>query len=275
MLASKQTLIREALIEGTGAAVDLEVESSAAQTGLRIWFSDVGRNQSPIVNLHPTGLHRYRAKLSFGNFAGPTIAQLQNASDEEKQLARALIRSVATAAQVTVDGGQPLDNWTVTSGGFTIVAEKRDIADRFGDDALVTTCRELVVPILAAMAELYGYDPIEDSSPAAESDALWEGAIQLTSVRRRERNPRNRLLCLRLHGEKCAICRIDPRTIYREAGGIIEVHHLQPLASIDAPRPYDPATDLVPLCPSCHRAVHTRRPVPWTPDELRAFRNIA
>ena len=31
---------------------------------------------------------------------------------------------------------------------------------------------------------------------------------------------------------------------------------------------YDPATDLIPLCPNCHRAVHTRRPVPWTPANL-------
>jgi 5-methylcytosine-specific restriction protein A len=274
MLASKQTLIREALVEGTGASVDLEVESSAAQTGLRIWFSDIGRNQSPIMGLHPTGLHRYRARLSFGSFAAPTIAQLQKAGGEEQQLARALIRSVASVAQVTIDGGQSLDDWTVRNGAFTIVAEKRDIADRFGDDALVATCRELVVPILAAMAELYGYDPIDDASAAGE-DAEWEGAVQLAIVKRRERNPRNRLLCLRLHGDKCAVCAVEPRGVYGEAGGIIEVHHLQPLSLSDEPRMYDPASDLIPVCPNCHRAAHTKRPLPWTPDELRTFRNPA
>lgn len=273
MLAARQNLIREELVEGTGAAVDLELDTSTAQTGLRIWFSDIGRSHSPIVDLHPTGLRRYRARLHFGNFAGPTVQQLQRAGEDEKQLARALVRSVSAVAQVVVDGGQLLDDWSVQSGAFTIIAEKKDIGDRFGDDALVATCRDLVVPILAAMAELYGYDVIDDGNQAAEPE--WEGALRTAVIRRRERNPRNRLLCLRLHDEKCIVCGIEPRKAYGEAGGIIEVHHLQPLSLNDGPRSYDPATDLVPLCPSCHRAAHTRRPLPWTPDELRALRTVS
>ena len=75
-------------------------------------------------------------------------------------------------------------------------------------------------------------------------------------MNRRERNPRNRLLCLQIHGEVCAVCDLDPRTAYGDAGSIIEVHHLQQLASSDKARHYDPAVDLVPLCPNCHKAVH-------------------
>jgi 5-methylcytosine-specific restriction enzyme A len=273
MLAAKQNLIREELVAGTGAAVDLDVETSQAQTGLKIWFSDIGRPQSPIVELHPKGLRRYVARLSFGSFAGPTLAQFQKAGAEEWQLARALVRSVSSSAEVKVEGDQSLDDWTIRDGAFTIVAEKKDIMNRYDDDALVLTCRELVVPMLAAMAELYGYDPIDDASDGTGVE--WEGALKLSIVARRERNPRNRLLCFRLHQEKCIICRTDPRNLYGQAGGILEVHHLQPLALSDGPRPYDPATDLVPVCPNCHRAVHTRRPVPWTPDDLRSFRQPA
>jgi 5-methylcytosine-specific restriction protein A len=119
------------------------------------------------------------------------------------------------------------------------------------------------------MAELIGYDSIEDVANPYAPEA--EGAILQSVVLRRERNPRNRLLCLRIHGNCCKACRLKPGSVYGEAGSIIEVHHLEPLANLSVPRTYDPQTHLVPLCPNCHRAVHTRRPVPYTLAELQSF----
>lgn len=269
MLAEKQALIRREVEEGTGAAICLEEGRSGLQAGIRLWFADLDRSHSPIVSLRPTGLHRFEAKLEFGNFAADTIRQMQQASEEELQLARALVASVAKNADLKIGTGQTTEDWTIDNGNFTIIAEKRDIKSRFNDDSVAETCRELVIPILAALAELYGYDPIEEVGPSEEL-ALTEGAVKFAVVRRRERNPRNRLLALRIHGAICKICGLDPNEIYADAGGIIEVHHLQPLSLVGVPRPYDPSRDLIPLCPNCHRAVHTRRPVPWTPAELKA-----
>ena len=90
---------------------------------------------------------------------------MQQAGEEEVQLARALVKSVSRSADVRIGADQSLDNWRIDGGSFTIVAEKRGIDRRFGDDALAATCRELVIPILAAMAELYGYDPVEELDP--------------------------------------------------------------------------------------------------------------
>lgn len=267
MLAARQDLIRREVEDGTGASVDLELASSGAQSGLRLWFSDIGRPRSPIVELRPKGLKRYEARLMFGRLAGETIAQMRQAEAEEVQLARALIRSVAAQADVSIPGQAP-DSWVVTDGNFVITAELKGVENRFADDALISTCRTMVIPMLAAMAELYGYDPIEEE---VDAEPLMEGAVKLSLVKRRERNPRNRLLCLRIHGAVCGVCRTDPQARYGTAGGIIEVHHIQPLSLGDEMRPYDPETDLIPLCPNCHRAAHTRRPVPWSPDELRAM----
>ncbi|WP_310621270.1 HNH endonuclease [Flexibacterium corallicola] len=116
------------------------------------------------------------------------------------------------------------------------------------------------------MAELIGYDAVEDSTASEVPDV--EGALSRAIVSRRERNPRNRLLCLRIHGSECRACGLNPEDSYRDAGSIIEVHHLEPISMLDRPRPYDPEKDLVPLCPNCHRAVHTRRPWPLSLDEL-------
>lgn len=268
MLAEKQSFILREVEEGTGAKFDAEPYEKTVQSGIRLWFTDLGRARSPIVTLRPRGLHRFQARLAFGNFAADTIKQLQRAGDEEVQLARALIKSVSKSADVRIGGNQSLEDWRIDDANFTIVAEKKGIDRRFGDDALAVTCRELVIPILAAIAEMYGYDPVEELDPAGQAP-LFEGAVRLSLVRRRERNPRNRLLCLRVRGTECIICELDPRSRYGNAGSIIEVHHLQPLSQSGEAREYDPTEDLVPLCPNCHRAVHTRRPIPWTVEEIR------
>lgn len=268
MIAQQKALIRQEVEAGTGAVIGLETADSGVQQGLRLWFDDLGRARSPIVELRPRGLSRYEARLSFANFAAETVQQMRRADDEERQLARALVRSIAEDAQVTCPG-QSLDDWQVDGPGFTITAELKGVHDRFGEGALADTCRKIVIPILAAMAELYGYDPVEEET--ADSEELMEGAVRVSQVKRRERNRRNRLLCLRIHGNRCAVCGADPSAVYGRAGDVIEVHHIQPLSLADGPRPYDPETDLIPLCPTCHRAAHTRRPVPLSPDELRSL----
>jgi 5-methylcytosine-specific restriction protein A len=270
MLADRQELIREEVAAGTGAEIELEVFRTGIQSGLRIWFADLQRARSPIVELRPTGLNRYTAHLTFGNFAAPTLAQMMKADTEGIQLARALVASVAQSADLIFPDGQSAGDWTIKPTGFQLTVEKKRVENRFGEEAIVSVCRELVTPLLAAMAELYGYDPVEPAFPGP--DEALEGAIKVSVVRRRERNPRNRLLCLRIHGETCHVCGFDPQAAYGDAGSIIEVHHLQPLSLAGTPRAYDPATDLVPLCPNCHRAAHTRRPLPWSPEDLRVKR---
>lgn len=268
VLATKKTLILREVEEGTGAKIAAERYRETAQSGIRLWFADLGRPRSPIVTLRPTGLHRFEARLTFGHFSAATIAQMQQAGDEELQLARALVKSIAKSADVRIGTDHSLDSWCVDGASFTIVAEKRGIDRRFGDDALTATCRELVIPILAAMAELYGYDRVKEVD-LDDQEPVMEGSVRLSLVTLRERNPRSRLLCQRMHGSRCVVCKLDPRSYYGNAGSIMEVHHLQPLSLSGEARSYDPATDLVPLCPNCHRAVHTRRPVPWTPKEIR------
>lgn len=67
------------------------------------------------------------------------------------------------------------------------------------------------------MAELYGYDPVGPSPEELEKSAL-EGAIKLSVVKRRERNPRNRLLAELLgeredFGELVRLCELGGSTV--------------------------------------------------------------
>lgn len=266
MIVGRQDIIRKELEAGTGAAIGMAIDQSGTRTGLKLWFDDLDDRHGPIAQLRPHGLRGYRVTLGFGSFSGQVLRQIQAAAEEDVRLARALVASIDASVEVDLSG-QDRNGWKVDSGSFKITATARGVPDD-QDEALVKVCREVMVPLMAAMAELIGYDVIEEED---SDDNAFEGAILISTVRRRERNPRNRLLCIRLHGERCACCGFEPREVYGLAGGIIEIHHLEALSLLASPRPYDPATDLVPLCPNCHRAAHTKRPVPWSLTELRSL----
>lgn len=266
MIAAWQDIVRKEIEAGTGASIGMSVDPTGLRTGLRIWFADLDQRGGPIVDLRPHGLRGYRAILSFGSFAGAIVRQIQAAGEEDVGLARALVGSISPNVEVDF-AGQERSEWKITSGSFRITATVRRTSEA-SDEAVARISRDVVVPLMAAMAELIGYDVIEEEG---EEDHAVEGAILVSTIKRRERNPRNRLLCIRLQGERCACCGLEPRTVYGDAGSIIEVHHLEALSLLEVPRPYDPAIDLAPLCPNCHRAVHTRRPIPLGLDELRGL----
>lgn len=270
MIAGRQEKIRVELEAGTGAAIGMAVDQSGLRTGLRLWFDDLDDRHGPVVEMKPFGMRGYRVTLGFGKFAGEVIRQIQAAGSDDVGLARALVNSIGETVDLDLSG-QTRSDWVIDSGAFTITATARGlVADP--DEAVTLVSRDIVVPLMAAMAELIGYDVIVEEEA---EEAAYEGAILVSTVRRRERNPRNRLLCIRLHGERCHCCGFEPKSFYGEIGSIIEVHHLEALSLLDAPRPYDPATDLVPLCPNCHRAVHNRRPVPFSLEDVRKHMRTA
>ncbi len=270
MITSKKDLIQTEIETGTGAGIKITLVQSTIRTGLRIWFSDLDEKNGPIVDLLPFGLKGYRVTLSFGGFSREVIEQISKASSEVVQLARALISSLNSSIEVEIKG-QSLSDWSVSDGSFQMLATIRKLDAPNEDLALVNVCRDAIIPMMGAMAELIGYDIVEKNE---QDFAVLEGAITESVIRKRERNPRNKLLCIRIHGEICKVCGLEPRKKYFEAGSIIEVHHLEPLALLKQPRAYDPVSDLVPLCPSCHRAIHTKRPIPFDIAELKKIMGI-
>jgi 5-methylcytosine-specific restriction protein A len=268
LIWDKKNLILSELEAGTGATFTAVEDRNGLRHGLRLWFADLDEKHGPVAELRPYGLKGHQVTLFFGNFANKIIMQIGQAAQEDVQLARALVASIREGVNIEVQG-QNLSDWYVKNGTFKMTATIRDLENPHEEEALIIICREVIVPIMAAMAELIGYDVIGE--PTNDEVPAFEGAILRSDALRRERNPRNRLLCIRIHGEKCAVCGLEPKQKYGEAGSIIEVHHLEPVALLMEPRPYDPRIDLVPLCPSCHRAIHTRRPLPFSLEALKAL----
>ena len=99
-----------------------------------------------------------------------------------------------------------------------------------------------------------------ESEISEEYQPKKEGTVKLYYGKRYERDPANRKKALEIHGVNCVVCGFNFEKVYGERGkGFIEVHHAQPLGSLDEEQIVDPLTDLVPVCANCHRMIHRRK----------------
>lgn len=98
---------------------------------------------------------------------------------------------------------------------------------------------------------------------------LPEGASSNSSLTRYERNPVNRLRSIQFHGYACWACEANLANRYPGLGErFIEVHHILPVSAMPEHYLVNPVTEMVPLCPNCHRMVHQENP-PVHPAKLR------
>ena len=266
-------LIAQAILDVTGVAVTVTTPKTAGvRSSLFAYVDGYTAQNGPRFTIQPHGLKRHKVTAEMGNFALPCIRLMQSASEDQVALARCLINQIASKPDttVTIHPEQTQDNWVVTDNGFRIEVVTRTSAGQYVDDAVAATASDVMAPLLAALAELIGYeDPDGEELPAPKEVSFdREGALTTAVVRKRERSRRNRMLCLAIHGDRCAVCNMVPADIYPGLPSIIEVHHIEPVSMLAAPKVCDPSTDLIPLCPNCHRAIHRTFPA-MLPDDLR------
>ena len=102
---------------------------------------------------------------------------------------------------------------------------------------------------------------------------LTEGALDVSVSQKYERNPKARAACIAAHGTRCAICGFDFGEFYGPAfAGMIEVHHIVPLSEIGEEYVVDPVRDLIPVCPNCHTALHSKPGGFYGIEELKTIR---
>ena len=110
----------------------------------------------------------------------------------------------------------------------------------------------------------------ENRHPA--QGVLTEGALTEVTLDRYERSKTARKACLAAHGTTCAICGFDfAKTYGPDFAGIIQVHHIVPLHERAGEHVVDPVRDLIPVCPNCHVALHSKPGGTYFPDELRGL----
>lgn len=113
-------------------------------------------------------------------------------------------------------------------------------------------------------------DKMDEGSQEQE---LTEGEETSVTTNKYERNPKARAACLAYYGTACAVCGMDfGKTYGPEFAEKIEVHHIVPLSEIGESYTVDPINDLIPVCPNCHTALHSKKGGVYTVAELRALR---
>ncbi len=148
-----------------------------------------------------------------------------------------------------------LRKWTLTSG-------TQDI-----NDLLVRFDEFLDVDRVEFEKELMTEETPEDIP-------LTEGSPEEIFSKKYERNAKARKKCLEYHGTACKVCGIDFAKAYgQEFAGKIEVHHIVPICQIGEEYEVDPINDLVPVCPNCHTALHSKKNGVYTIEELKQLRN--
>ena len=105
--------------------------------------------------------------------------------------------------------------------------------------------------------------------PAFETKFV-EGTSKTLCSNRYERSRKARQACLLHHGYACKVCGMKFETVYGEAfKEIIEVHHIVPISQIGKEYVVDPIKDLMPVCPNCHAALHSKPGGTYTIAELQ------
>ena len=100
-----------------------------------------------------------------------------------------------------------------------------------------------------------------------------EGAQKQILCNRYERNPKARARCVAAQGTACKVCGFDFGIAFGEAfAGKIEVHHIKPISEIGEEYVVDPLRDLAPVCPNCHRMLHSKEGGVYTIEELKHMR---
>lgn len=92
-----------------------------------------------------------------------------------------------------------------------------------------------------------------------DKEYFESGISKKADVKVYERNMAARKACLKFNGYKCKICGFESEKVYGKGfEHLIHVHHIKPISEQNGEYLIDPKTDLIPVCPNCHMALHTR-----------------
>ena len=199
-----------------------------------------------------------------GRFSAPLIQQMGASGSDGRQTFASFAKGFETKrirTQMRVNGGDvnPAnpEGWPGSWQRLELSLRTPPLVIEQQDEALnEKLVLELVVPFFGMMAALIG---VEENEP--ETTGETEGRTTQTVGVRYERKKINREACIQLKGSRCLVCGFDFAEIYGPVGiGYVEIHHVKPIATLEAEYRLNIETDLVPLCANCHAMAHRKTP---------------
>ncbi|NJO36239.1 MAG: HNH endonuclease [Rhodospirillales bacterium] len=205
-----------------------------------------------------SGLDGSEGQLEFASLIADSQQNAADGATSPESLRRQARESIRVLCQISYLFLSPV--------GVSITLAGQDAADIFDDLSPVGEPREADGDAeIRRLARLFGQGSVHDFfgfpntvvSDVAESGFLEGTKVQKTHVTI-ERNSGLRKAYFAEHPTTvCDVCDMDTRKTYPWTDRVMDLHHLLPLASgtrvAASGTTFD---DLVPICPSCHRAVH-------------------
>lgn len=256
----------------------------AQETGLSlVATAGVDAERQPWILLRPEGeniQHTFGVRLTIGwrrlwitlepgTFAGPLLQEMAGTDADGRSVFRGTLGAArAAGADITFRlNGKERDvtddtiwdeQWTrvhleLRKGGLEL-----GDADGKPDQEILQEWAEL---FMAAVVAILPVEMDEQVDPVDHQTGFPEGAAVTVTVNRYERDRRNRVAAIAIHGSRCKGCGLDFGERYGKiAAGFIEVHHVVPVSKMTPGYVVDPRVDLVPLCSNCHSVVHRQDP---------------
>lgn len=272
-------------IDASALAAYLTARFGLPLSGRRYTNSDGGGIELRPSEVYPSAGFLIRVQLGWrslsvemipGSFAGDLIREMGEADRGSREglaaIAR-LVREERGSVRMIVNNQQTNpeqpESWPVDWKQLSIAVQSPPLVPDDSATGAVKTTRHWVGRLLGMVLALAAAreDPSDVLVP--ETKGLPEGALVRVEVNRYERNPRNRAICIEVHGSSCVICGFDFGQAYGEIGeGFIHVHHITPVSRLSGGYIVDPVRDLIPVCANCHAMLHRSDP-PFTPDYLR------
>ena len=219
-----------------------------------------------------TSMRRVRIYAVLGAFAAPLlqsiVASLEKDRSDFDQLCAHFVATglnLALGSTVRVGSSQPDERETSELFWIELPYSETGFDHPSGIERLVQTLSAAIDLLLTVVPY----------SAQIQHESKMEGARHQGNLSLIERSRVNRRVCLEIHGHTCGACGVLLEAVYGSIGHeVIEVHHIEPVSSFDAPKIVNPRTDLVPLCPNCHTIVHRSQP-PLPVAELKELLRLA
>lgn len=229
---------------------------------------DLGKNEGFVIS-SVVGWRHIEVILEMEPFSMPLLTNMSQSSSEQREISAGVTRTVlADSGKVTLSINRSLFDpeepalWPNTWTGFEVRLLRSPIVLNHHDQPELRACvLHWTSCMLGIVLPLLPTEEIIERDTAQDTFVGDEGKHTTITVNRYERNRVNRGICIAFHGTTCTVCGIDMSRVYGELGrGFIEVHHVNPVSTLEAGQPFDPAKDLVPVCPNCHAMLHRRDP---------------
>lgn len=157
------------------------------------------------------------------------------------------------------------DQWNKVRAHVTIMPIYHQ--EYLNDISYLTIAIDWGCLMIGMILSLLDIVPLDGSDEAIEG--YEEGNKAEIMANKYERNPINRVICLRKYGYQCQVCGFDFSAIYGDIGkDFIHVHHIVPVSKMGEHYIVNPLTELIPVCPNCHAMLHKKDP-PYSIDELK------